>query len=116
MSFEIIVRPFQTIRVHPLPKGATVLEATEEPEPIVLVFGADAQVKKLNGSVSVSSTSFQEKESKELSRETKERRVENPDDPSQYVIVEDTTKITTESGKQDTYEKQSFEFKDQEAQ
>lgn len=111
MTFERIVRPFQKAEFTPPPAAV----APEEPlENIVLMIGKDnASAKFLVGNISTSITSFTKDESKELSRETTERRVENPDDPSQYVIVRDTDKIATESGKRDTYKQLDIEFKPQ---
>jgi hypothetical protein len=112
MTFERIVRPFQTVPFTP-PPPAAVIEA-EELEDVVLEFGRDGTVKTLQGSSSASSTSFTKTESKEVTRTKTERRVENPDDSSQYVMVEDTDKIEIESGKQDTYQYQVLEFEKQE--
>jgi hypothetical protein len=111
MTFERIVRPFQTVPFTPPPPAAVI--DTAELEDVVLEFGREGTVKTLQGSSSASSTSFTKTESKEVTRETTERRVENPDDPSQYVMVEDTDKIEVESGRQDTYEYRVIEFEKQ---
>lgn len=113
MTFERIVRPFQTTPNTPAPIAA-IVPPDEELENVILQLGKEGSVKTLQGSSSASSSSFSKTESKEVTRETSERRVENPDDPSQYVMVEDTDKIETESGKQDTYEYRTIEFEKQE--
>lgn len=111
MTFERIVRPFQKADFTPPPAAV----APEEPlENIVLMIGKEgASAKFLVGNISTSITSFVKDDSKEISRETTERRVENPDDPSQYVNVLDTDKIGVESGKRDTYKQQDITFKPQ---
>lgn len=109
MSFERIVRPFQTTPFNPAIRPA-LIDVDEVLENVVLLIGQEGEVKTLQGSDSASQSAFTKTESKEVTRTTTERRVENPDDPSQYVVVEDTDKIEVESGKQDTYEYRTIEF------
>lgn len=111
MNFERLVRPFQTVPFNPTPlPGATPAEP-EAQEDIVLMIGRNgASIKTLSGNWNSSITSFVKEETREISRETSERRVENPTDPSQYVTVEDTDKVSLESGKKDTYKLQEIEF------
>ena len=113
MTFERIVRPFQTVQVAPLPQGATVLEPNVPLPPITLVFGQSGDIKSLNGSGSSESTAFTDDKMKETKRETVVKRVENPDDSSQYVNVENPKKIEMESGKADTFKRQEMEFNDE---
>lgn len=109
LNYERIVRPFQTVPFSP-PAQAVIIAPDEPLEDVLIEIGKQGQVKTMNASSSSSMSSFTKTESKEISRETTERRVENPDDPSQYVVVEDTNKIELESGKQDTYEHRILEF------
>lgn len=113
MTFERIVRPFETVRVMPYPQGATTIETSPTPAPIALAIGQEGTVKTLTGSGSSTITTFQETKTKEISRETVEKRVENPEDSAQYVMVANTKKLETESGKGANYEKRTFEFKDE---
>lgn len=108
MTFERIVRPFQKADFTPPPAAV----APEEPlENIVLMIGKEGgTAKMLVGNISGSITSFHEDKQKETSRTTVERRVENPDDPSQYVMVEDTDKIKLKGGKRDTHKKTELTF------
>lgn len=113
--FERIVRPFQTTPFSPAPRPA-IIEPDEPLENIVLIYGdGNSTARTLVGSESGSITSFTKDETKEISREVTERRVENPDDPDQYVMVEDPKSIELEGGKRDTYKKQDITFKDPEA-
>jgi hypothetical protein len=113
MSFERIVRPFQRTGFTPAPAPA-IVEPDEPLENLRFEIGKNGgTAKMLIGSESGSITAFTKTETKELSRETTERRVENPDDPSQYVIVEDTDSIESESGSRDTYKREETTFKPQ---
>lgn len=112
MTFERIVRPFQKVDFTPPPAPV----APETPlENVVLMIGKEgASAKMLVGNSSGEITSFHEDKQKEVSRTTIERRVENPDDPSQYVNVADTDKIKTKGGKKDTFKQMEIAFKPQE--
>lgn len=112
MTFERLVRPFERPRIAPA-VPATALPATEPPEPIVLTFGATGSVKTMTGTDSSSVTAYMDDKQRETKRETVEKRVENPDDSSQYVDVENTTKITTEGGSRDTFQRRIFEYKEE---
>lgn len=109
MSFELLVRPFQTVQISPNARVA-YQSPDDELEDVIIEIGKSGQVLTLNGSTSSSTTAFTETKTKEIDRDTTERRVENPDDPSQYVMVEDTNKLRTESGKKETYKKEEIEL------
>lgn len=113
MSFERIVRPFQTIPFSPTPRPA-IIEPAEELEDIILEIGRSGSIKTLQGSFSSTVTAFVKETGQEISRDVVTRRVENPSDPSQFVEVEDTRRIEIESGKKDTYRVQDITFKESE--
>lgn len=110
MSFERIVRPFQTIPFTPVARVVPTEE--DELEDIVLEIGKDrGSVKTMQGSWSSSITAFTIDEGEEITRDVVVRRVENPNDPSQYVDVEDTSKVKWSTGKKDTYKETELTLK-----
>jgi hypothetical protein len=108
VSLERIVRPFVTLDVTPPQR---IIDPAIEAVPnLVLQIGMEGTIKTLNGSYSASINGYTDSNNTELSRETSVKRVTNPDDPSQFVDVEVVNKLTVEKGKQDTYQKSSYEF------
>ena len=85
-SLEYIVRPFQTKDVTPPKK---VFGAPREPKPPVKVeFGeAGAKVFPITLNSHVGFTTVNSTTIRETSRKTELKRVENPEDPDQYVMV-----------------------------
>ena len=108
-NFENIVRPFQSPQVsYPTRIFDDTTAAAENP---VLELGKEGSSKVFQESYSASNTTYKDQKSKELSRETEKKRIENPDDPAQYVDVENIKKLVLEQGKGSKYQKVEHEFK-----
>jgi hypothetical protein len=95
MTFERIVRPFQARTVAPAPVLPAPGSTTAAVPNVELKFGAVGETKTFNGSESHSMSTFCPTAVRETARETHTKRVENPDDPTQYVNVEVIDKLTT---------------------
>jgi hypothetical protein len=107
-QLEQIVRPFQLPAVsYPVRIFDDNPKVVEDP---VLEFGKDGSTKVFNESFSQSISTYKDAEIKEQSREVTKKRIENPDDPSQYVDVELIKKLTTEQGKGKDYKKSTYQF------
>lgn len=102
MTIEQIVRPFQsptplnTRRVIPsstkeAPQTATIIWGKPGTMPVAVESAADQPVPMPGVNVKTKKVTDR---NVEKSRETETIRIENPNDPSQYVIVERVKKIT----------------------
>lgn len=107
--FEHIVRPFQTPQVtYP----TRVFDTTQEPaEDVVKTFGQEGSTKAFSVSFESSVTTYKDEKTKEKSREVKKKRIENDEDPTQFVDVELIQKLTTERGGGSKWQKTISEFK-----
>ena len=92
MNLEQIIRPFQDRDITP-PK--VVIGSRKEIEDIHVSFGGPGE--KVFGFSLWSSTELgaTANDYKEIKRTTVTKRVENPDDPDQYVDVKNTTNLYT---------------------
>jgi hypothetical protein len=93
-ELERIVRPFAGFPALP---GLAPPQPAVEPqtENVRLEIGKDSGTKTYSGSFSANVSRYMDANVKEKKRETSEKRVENPDDPSQFVNVERVDKLTT---------------------
>jgi hypothetical protein len=93
-ELERIVRPFAGFPASP---GQAPLTPPAQPETenVRLEIGKDAGTKTYNGSFSANISRYMDANTKEKKRETSEKRVENPNDPDQFVMVERVDKLTT---------------------
>lgn len=109
MSLERIVRPFATTDVTPPQR---IIDPTVVVVPnLLLQIGMVGATKTLNGSFSATIDAYSDDAHKEIARTTEIKRVTNPDDPSQFLEVENVKKLTTEKGSADTYKKSTYELK-----
>jgi hypothetical protein len=107
-KFDYIVRPFQLPQVtYPTRVVDTTQAAAED---IVLTFGLEGSTKTFSCSFSESVEIYADQTTKEKSRTTQKKRIENPDDPDQHVDVELIKKLTTESGSGSKYQKTNYTF------
>jgi hypothetical protein len=91
-ALELIVRPFQSKDVTP-PKR--IIEAEKQVDPVDVSIGSEGGTALLFRAFSV--IEFKTEDSytyREIDRKTHTKRVENPDDPSQYVEVERIDQIS----------------------
>jgi hypothetical protein len=108
--FDHIVRPFQLptvtypTRIFDPTKPAVV-------DDIVKTFGEVGQAKEYQCSLDQNQTTYKDEKIKEKSRETSNKRVENPDDSTQFVDVEVINKLSTEKGTGAKWQKTDYEFK-----
>ena len=93
MNLEQIVRPFQDRDVTP-PKR--VLGMRKEVGPSDVDFGKGGS-KIFLYSTWATTEAGTINDYREVSRDTKTKRVENPDDPSQYIDIKVTEKLYTRS-------------------
>jgi hypothetical protein len=89
-GLEYVVRPFQTERVS-LPGGGGNRRQVDS-EAVVCHFVDDGNAKTFSFSISQSVSGGDK--FKEVSRKTKRVRIENPEDPEQFVVVDRVKKIT----------------------
>lgn len=107
-SLEQIVRPFQRTGIS---YPTRIYDPTaKETKDAVLMLGKEGSTKTFNESFSQRVTTYKDQEIKEKSRVTEVKRVENPDDASQYVDVEIIKKLTTEQGEGSRYQKSTYTF------
>jgi hypothetical protein len=112
-AFEKIVRPFQTPQVsYPTRIFDTTVSAGEEI--LTFEFGKEGGTKVFQESFAENSTIYQDLTSKEQTRKVHKKRVENEDDPDQFVDVEVIDKLTVKQGQGSKYQKTNFEFKNKE--
>jgi hypothetical protein len=93
-SLERIVRPFEAFPGLPVPTAPKSTTKDTE-ENARLEIGRGANGKTFAGSFSGNVSRYMDANSKEKKRETSEKRVENPNDPDQFVMVERVYKLTT---------------------
>lgn len=91
MSMEKIVRPFQSFPAFDARTGSKVSEVPYEGPEIVEIVVQGSVDPTLAEELPPAFLSQEAQEWEEASVTTVERRIENPDDPSQYVIVQDVT-------------------------
>lgn len=104
MSLEQIIRPFQADSPFARVAGLTVVGSYSGVQNVTVKFGDDAvEPKTLTGSSSVSNTIHQDQEATITPHKTEVARVENEDDPDQYVDTERYTELDQESGKGKRY-------------
>ena len=90
MSLERTIRPFQLPAVTP---PALVLDDTKQSDPVAVSLGREGG-KTFDYSYSFSSSVHSASDSyKEVSRKSESKRVENPDDPDQFVEIKRATEI-----------------------
>jgi antirestriction protein len=107
-QFETIVRPFQRTGVS---YPERIFDTTQKPVvDVTLSLGLEGSTKTFQESFASNITTYKDAQIKELSRETKKKRITNPEDSSQYVDVENIQKLTTEQGKGRNYKKSEYEF------
>jgi hypothetical protein len=117
-NLDQIVRPFQSPLIAPSPSRQPAKPGAREAPGLEI--GRDGRTKTFTGSENATTTSFCQRIRKERSaaggggpppigsgdaprRKQKERRVENPDDPNQYVKVKDTYVVQKEGGSGQDY-------------
>jgi hypothetical protein len=93
MSFERIVRPFQTKDVTPPQRISTPDDPTVAN--VTIKCGAVGETKTFNGSHSSQVTAYVKSQRRELARQTSIKRITNPEDASQYVDVEVVDRLKT---------------------
>jgi len=111
--FDHIVRPFQLPNVtYP----TRIYDPTKpaEAEDVVKTFGEDGKGKSFQCSFNQQVSTYKDEKIKEKDRTTHEKRIENPDDSSQYVNVELIDKLTTTKGTGKKWQKSEYEFKNDE--
>src|SRR5262245_54288101 len=108
-QLENIVRPFQRREVT-YPVRVFDDQPSSDTEDVVLNLGQEGATKAFNESFNNTVNSYEDETSREQSRKTHEKRVENPDDPSQFVNVEVIDKLTVKAGTGKKYQKTNFEF------
>ena len=86
MSFERIVRPFQTRDVTPSQRIFDPSEVAQEN--VTLKCGEVGSTTTFSGNYSGSVSSYCPSRQREMSRTVETKRIENPDDSTQYVNVE----------------------------
>jgi hypothetical protein len=90
MSLERTIRPFQLPAVTP---PALVLDDTKQSDPVAVSLGREGG-KTFDYSYSFSSSVHSASDNyKEVSRKSETRRIENPDDPDQFVDIKRATEI-----------------------
>lgn len=112
VPFERLVRPYQIKEVQ-LRNGVFVqrrvpLSETEISETITSVLEWTATTSANEASIPEQQygppIDYTPEEQKEVDRETVTRRVENPEDPSQYVDVEDTARLAMKRKEKQLYD------------
>lgn len=105
MAFENVVRPFVAVDPSPARRvlfSSTKLAALVEPD-----LSATGDPAIYQWSQSSSSSNKESTDNREVKRTTSEVRVENPDDPTQYVMVQRIEDVTfgdqTDPRKQTTF-------------
>jgi len=86
MSLEYVVRPFATKKVTPPTR--LVESETTVADAVIVVSGAEGLVQKWTLTATQDFNVKDKDTYKEQSRKTTPKRVENPDDPDQYVMVD----------------------------
>jgi hypothetical protein len=110
--FDNIVRPFQSPQVnYPAIPSRSGGGGAAPSDDVDLTFGLEGKAKIYNCSFSTSVNTYVDTKTKEIDRTTHTKRIENKDDPSQFVDVEVVDKLSVESGKQKKYQKTEYEFK-----
>ncbi len=90
MTLELTIRPFQSPDVTP---PQVVPEGTKRDDPVNVSAGKEGG-KTFDYSYSFSGTSRSSSDNyKEISRKTEKKRIENPDDPDQFVEIKRATEI-----------------------
>ena len=106
-SLDLIVRPFQSVNVTP-PQAVRI--AATAPENVVLQIGLEGEGKTFTGNFSSSESFYMGQHVKETSRKTSEKRIENPDDPDQFVMVSDIDHLDTKAGRGQQYQGTRYSF------
>jgi hypothetical protein len=90
VTLELTIRPFQSPEVTP---PRVVPEGTKRDDPVNVSMGKEGG-KTFDFSYSFSGQSKSSSDNyKEVSRRTETRRIENPDDPDQFVEIRRATEI-----------------------
>ena len=110
-GLDQVVRPFQSPLIAPSTREPA--DQSSGSDEVLLQVGKEGQVKTFNGSISASQSSFVGQVVKEASRKTVSKRVENPDDPSQFVEVANTTRRKTQSGTGQQYTEATRHYKNE---
>ena len=107
MSLERTVRPFQLPAVTP---PALVLDETKQSDPVAVSLGQDGG-KTFDYSYSFSSSVRSATDNyKEVSRKSETRRIENPEDPEQFVEIRRATEIKLVD-EEDPRQKRRYRFR-----
>lgn len=103
MPLEQVIRPFETN--NPFARSVVVVTAGAPSAAVIdVVYGNDgAEAQKLSGSSSASISFYCDQKRKIKPLTSNIRRVENEDDPSQYVDVEEFTNVDTKEGSGQDY-------------
>lgn len=110
-GLDLILRPFQSVDVTP---PFRVVTGEDAPQNVVLSIGAIGEGKTFNGSTSNSASFYMVAHQKEVTRKVDVKRIENPDDPDQFVKVEDVKQLTTKRGTGQQYQETVHSFKNRE--
>jgi hypothetical protein len=104
-ALEQLVRPFEAFSGLPVPSAPKPSAETQDAN-VRLEIGRGANGKTFTGSFNGTVSRYMDSTVKEKKRETSEKRVENPDDPEQYVMVErvDKLKVNGVNGQKTNYE------------
>lgn len=106
MGLEQIIRPFQSDDPFARYNVAIIAGGYSGVQTVVASFGSETvEPKTLSGSSQVSNTIYQDSKSTITPYKTEVNRVENKDDPDQYVDTERYTSIDQESGKGKNYKR-----------
>lgn len=97
MTLERVVRPFQSDSSFPTTR--VTLTPPETVENVVIAVGLEGgNVKKMNGSFSLTKSKYCDQKSKTYPKKVVTQRIKNPDDEEQYVDVDVLDKIQTKRG------------------
>lgn len=116
MSLEQIVRPFVGTDVSH-PRQIVVSVESDNNTNMRLEIGREGgEVKTLSGNSTSTLTKYMDQKAKEISRVEVEKRIENPDDPEDFVDTKEPKEITDEFGGGLDYQKtkRKYEVEDEE--
>ena len=108
MTIDLIIRPFQSVTVTPPRRTAS---APSAPEEVVLLIGTEGEGKTFTGNYSSSQSFYMGQIVKETTRNTTQKRIENPDDSEQHVDVANINRLTTRSGSGQQYQQTIYTYK-----
>lgn len=110
-NLDLIIRPFQT----PILTPATVRQPNVAPpdvENVVIKAGEVGEGNSFTGSFSHSESYYMDAHSKEDKRTSKQKRIENPDNPDDFVKVANVKRLETKSGTGQDYQKTVSTYQD----